>query len=46
VAYLSAVQPDLIFRQIQGAGHWVCYEAADAFKPFFFEMLDVINSRK
>lgn len=44
VNYLSAVQPDLIFRVIEGAGHWACYEAADIFNKTYFEMLGKIDA--
>ncbi|MEW6671860.1 MAG: alpha/beta hydrolase [Thermodesulfobacteriota bacterium] len=43
VNYLSAIQPDLVFREIEGAGHWACYEAADAFNKTYFEMLQTIG---
>ena len=31
--------PDLDFRMIRGAGHWVMYEAPDAFNEIVLEML-------
>lgn len=40
--YLSAIQPDLVFREIDGAGHWACYEAAEAFNKTYFEMIDAV----
>ena len=44
--YLSSIQPDLVFREIEGAGHWACYEAADAFNKTYFEMLHAINIKE
>jgi len=46
VNYLSIIQPDLVFREIEGAGHWACYEAADTFNKTYFEMLHAINIKK
>ena len=43
IHYLSAIQPDLAFRVIEGAGHWACYEAADDFNTNYFEMLKTIH---
>jgi len=34
-----AVQPDFQMHQIAGAGHWVAYEAADAFNAKLIEVL-------
>lgn len=36
---LRRLQPDLDFRVIPGAGHWVMYEAADAFNAALLDML-------
>jgi 2-hydroxy-6-oxonona-2,4-dienedioate hydrolase len=36
---LAAVQPDVDFRVIDGAGHWVAYEAPDAVNCALLEML-------
>jgi pimeloyl-ACP methyl ester carboxylesterase len=44
-AYLRAIQPDAIFRDIDGAGHWACYEAADTFNKTYLEMLNGIHLR-
>lgn len=41
--YLSAIQPDRVFREIEGAGHWACYEAPEAFDKTYFEMLNGMN---
>jgi len=46
VNYLSAIQPDLVFREIEGAGHWACYEAAEAFNKTYFEMLHAVNFKE
>ncbi|MBW1789854.1 MAG: alpha/beta hydrolase [Deltaproteobacteria bacterium] len=46
VNYLSSIQHDLVFREIKGAGHWACYEAADAFSKTYFEMLHAINIKE
>ena len=43
VAYLGAIQPDPIFREIDTAGHWACYEAPDAFYRTYIEMLAAIS---
>ena len=32
--------PELVARTIAGAGHWVMYEAADAFNAALLEVLD------
>ena len=40
---LRAIQPGLDFRVIDGAGHWVMYEAADAFNA---ALLDVLSRRR
>ena len=42
--YLRAIQPDLIFRVIDNAGHWTCYEAPEEFNTTYFEMLREIGS--
>jgi pimeloyl-ACP methyl ester carboxylesterase len=39
-ARIRAVRPDVDFRIIRGAGHWVQYEAADAFNALLRTMLD------
>jgi pimeloyl-ACP methyl ester carboxylesterase len=39
-AVLRAHQPDIDLRYIAGAGHWVAYEAADAFNALLPQMLD------
>jgi pimeloyl-ACP methyl ester carboxylesterase len=44
VDYLSAIQSDLVFREIEGAGHWASYEAAEAFNKTYFEMLNGIDA--
>ncbi|MEX2452280.1 MAG: alpha/beta hydrolase [Rhodospirillales bacterium] len=44
VAYLSKFRDDLIFRQIEGAGHWACFEAADTFNEMYLTMLDEIGA--
>jgi pimeloyl-ACP methyl ester carboxylesterase len=36
---LRSVRPDIDFRVIEGAGHWVQYEAAEAFNAALAEML-------
>ena len=36
---LLAVRPDIDFRLIPGAGHWVSYEAADEFNAMLMDML-------
>jgi len=46
INYLRAVQADLVFREIEGAGHWVSYEAADAFNKIYFDMLKAIDLRQ
>jgi len=43
IQYLSAVQPDLIFRVIDNAGHWACYEAPEAFNTTYLEMLQALD---
>lgn len=35
----TALQPDFVMNVIQGAGHWVAYEAADAFNAKLLEVL-------
>ena len=42
--YLRAIQPDLIFRVIDGAGHWACYEDAETFNRTYFEMIHDIEA--
>ncbi len=42
-ALLRSVQPDAPFRVIPGAGHWVMYEAPDAFNA---TLLEVIRARR
>jgi pimeloyl-ACP methyl ester carboxylesterase len=39
-AKIRAVRPDVDFRVIKGAGHWVAYEAADEFNATLRGMLD------
>ena len=34
-----AVQPDFVMSVIPGAGHWVAYEASDAFNAKLLEVL-------
>ena len=36
---IRAVKPDLDFRVVPGAGHWVIYEGADAFNRTLIDML-------
>ena len=36
---LMSVRPDIDFRVIEGAGHWVAYEAAEAFNAMLLEMI-------
>jgi len=36
---LASYQPDLDFRVIEGAGHWVIYEAADQVNAAMADML-------
>lgn len=36
---LASFQPDLDFRVIEGAGHWVVYEAADQVNAVLVDML-------
>ncbi|MCW3474238.1 alpha/beta fold hydrolase [Limobrevibacterium gyesilva] len=38
-AALRGARPDVDFRVIEGAGHWVAYEAADAFNAMLADML-------
>jgi pimeloyl-ACP methyl ester carboxylesterase len=38
-AYLRAIQPDSVFREVDGAGHWACYEATELFNKTYLEML-------
>lgn len=44
VNYLRAVQNDIIFRVVEGAGHWACYEAPDTFNKTYIEMLHKIEA--
>lgn len=46
IDYLGSIQPDLVFREIEGAGHWACYEAADTFNKTYMEMFRSIDARK
>ncbi|HEX7852778.1 MAG TPA: alpha/beta fold hydrolase [Sphingobium sp.] len=39
-AAIRSVRPELDFRVIEGAGHWVMYERAEAFNATLIEMLD------
>ncbi len=39
-AKIRAARPDVDFRVIAGAGHWVQYEAADTFNAMLWGMLD------
>ncbi len=39
-ATIRAVRPDVDFRIIKGAGHWVAYEAAEEFNAMLRGMLD------
>ena len=39
-----AVQPDTPFHIIDGAGHWVMYEAADAFNAEISRIIDAGNA--
>lgn len=38
-AYLAATHPDAAVHVIPGAGHWVAYEAADAFNALLLDIL-------
>jgi pimeloyl-ACP methyl ester carboxylesterase len=40
-AALRALRPEVNFRMIEGAGHWVAYEAAEEFNATLREMLRV-----
>ncbi len=44
IAYLSGFQPNLIFNELEGAGHWACYETPDAFNQKYFEMIDEVEA--
>lgn len=46
IDYLSAIQPNLVFREIEGTGHWACYEAADTFNKTYVEMLQSLDASK
>jgi hypothetical protein len=37
---LRSIHPDLDFRVIANAGHWVSYEAWETFNPMLQDMLD------
>ena len=39
LAILSEHHPELQFRLIDGAGHWVMYEQADAFNAALLDLL-------
>jgi pimeloyl-ACP methyl ester carboxylesterase len=41
---LRAVQPDAFFAVIPGAGHWVMYEAAEAFNRTLLDRLAAIGN--
>ncbi len=43
---LRSVQPQARFEVIPGAGHWVQYEAADAFNPLLAEIVRAKFSKK
>ena len=43
IAYLKAIQPDLIFREIEDAGHWACYERPGAFYDTYVKMRTLIG---
>jgi 2-hydroxy-6-oxonona-2,4-dienedioate hydrolase len=43
ISYLSAIQPHSVFREIADAGHWACYEAAEAFNKTYMDMLQGIG---
>ncbi|MBV9783999.1 MAG: alpha/beta fold hydrolase [Acidisphaera sp.] len=45
VAVLRALHPEVAIRILPGAGHWVAYEAADAFNAAFAELLGAAASR-
>ncbi len=38
-ALFKEIQPDMDFRVIEGAGHWVMYETPDAFNAMLIDML-------
>ncbi|RJQ56905.1 MAG: alpha/beta fold hydrolase [Desulfobacteraceae bacterium] len=40
IRYLGAIQPDSVIREVAGAGHWACYEAAEDFIKNYLEMLE------
>ncbi len=42
-ALLQAVQPDSVFHLIEGAGHWVQYEAAEQFNALLLSRLEQIQ---
>lgn len=46
IHYLRSIQPDLVFREVEGAGHWACYEAPETFNKTYFEMLHAINIKE
>jgi pimeloyl-ACP methyl ester carboxylesterase len=39
---LRSVRPDIDFRMIEGAGHWVSYEAAAAFNAMLGGMIGAL----
>ena len=41
---LRRIQPDAFFAVIPGAGHWVMYEAADAFNQALLDRLALVDS--
>lgn len=44
-AVLRAIHPDVDFRTIPGAGHWVAYEAAETFNATLLELLAASPAR-
>jgi pimeloyl-ACP methyl ester carboxylesterase len=44
-AVLRAIHPDIDFRVVPGAGHWVAYEAPEIFNPILLEMLAASPAR-
>jgi pimeloyl-ACP methyl ester carboxylesterase len=45
-ALLKSIRPDVDFRVIPGAGHWVAYEAAEAFNAMLLDLLARSPARK
>jgi pimeloyl-ACP methyl ester carboxylesterase len=45
LAVLRRHHPELVVRLIEGAGHWVMYEAADRFNAAFLELLGAAGAR-